>query len=163
MKKTKYYKGHRWTNEELKKLMKMWADGESVYDISDQLNCGKNAIQKMVVRLRKEGIPLERRRRGHVVGRSNKLWTQAEVEYLLRRRYEKATVEEIGMDLGRTWNAVNAMIQKLRSEDVSVPMMGQGVRRLWNPNTLKKFAVIEKNEETKIVDLDLKKQAVIAL
>ena len=156
MKKTKHYKGHRWTNGELKKLMKMWADSESVYNIANSLNCGTNAIQKMVVKLRKEGIPLERRRRGHAAGRSNTLWSQSEVEYLLRRRYEKATVEEIGMELSRTWNAVNAMIGKLRTEGVSVPMFGQGVRRLWDANSLKKLS-LEKEEETEIIDFDSKK------
>ena len=156
MKKTRFYKGHRWTNDELKKLMQLWAEGESVVYIADELNSSKYAIQKMVVKLRKEGIPLERRRRGHVAGRSNTLWTQAEAEYLVRRRYEKATIEEIASELGRSWSAVSGMTQNLRKEGVSVPMYGHGVRRLWNSDLIKKLA-IEKDDETAVIDLEARR------
>ncbi|MCK5602481.1 hypothetical protein KAR91_11440 [Candidatus Pacearchaeota archaeon] len=71
MKKTRHYKGHRWTTEELKTLMHMWANQETVEDIAKELNSTRYAISKMVVKLRLEGIPLERRGAGHVHGRSN--------------------------------------------------------------------------------------------
>lgn len=106
----------------------------------------------MVNKLRKNGIPLERRQRGHVAGRANTLWTQGEVEYLIRRRAEGATMDEIGIQLGRTPNAINGMISKLRSEDVPVAMLGQGVRRLWNADALK--AVFLQDPESSIIELN---------
>lgn len=141
MKQTEHNKGHRWTNEELKTLMNLWQNGNSTEEIATQLNSTKLAIGRMVVRLRKNGIPLARRTKGHVAGRSNKPWTQAEVEYLMRRRNEKATAEEIGNDLGRTPNAVHGMIQNLVHEGVSIAMQGQGVRKLWDANLLKSTMV----------------------
>ncbi len=43
-----------------------------------------------------------------------------------------ATTDEIAGELGRTFSSINAMIQKLRSEEVSVERFGQGVRRKWS-------------------------------
>lgn len=137
MKTTTHYKGHRWTDGEIKTLMSMWAQGYPPAEIAEALNATPFAIAKMVVRLRKSGIPLTRRKRGHVAGRSNQPWTQAEVEYLVRRRRERATMDEIATDLGRTPYGVAGMIQKLRGEDVQVPMYGMGVRRLWDPTSLR--------------------------
>lgn len=141
MKKTVHYTGHRWTDTELKVLMKKWAEGDALASIAESLNASTASVLKMVNKLRKNGIPLERRRKGHVAGRVNKLWTQGEVEYLVRRRREKATVDEIAVEIDRTWNSVNAMIQKLRNEHVPVAMLGNGVRRLWNADALKAVAM----------------------
>lgn len=157
MKTTIHYKGHRWTTAELKALMQLWAAEESVPDIALKLNASTAAILKMVGRLRKNGIPLKRRIRGHIAGRANQSWTQGEVEYLLRRRIEKATCEEIGEELGRTWSAINAMIQKLRSENVPVAMRGNGVRRLWNVHDLKAVAV--QAPESEVIELNAAKEA----
>lgn len=128
--------GHRWTQEELARLMRMWDEDKPLVEIAAELKVTAFAVNKIVLRLRKEGVPLRRRTNGHKYGRSNKLWSQAEIEYLFRRRKEKATAEEIGHELGRSVYAVNAMITKLRQEQVNVPMLGQGVRRLWSAELL---------------------------
>src|SRR3990167_11284606 len=101
--------GHRWSQEELIALMGDWAAGLSPQEIGIKLNVTPFAVPKMVVKLRKNGIPLTRRKRGHKTGRSNQLWTQAEVEYLIRRREDRATLDEIAADLERTHSAVNVM------------------------------------------------------
>lgn len=152
MTKTPHYKGHRWTTKELRTLMELWAAGAELEVIADTLNATTAAVAEMVQRMRKNGIPLERRRRGHIAGRSNKLWTQGEVEFLVRRRMEKATSEEIAMEIGRTWNAVSAMITKLRNESVPIAMRGQGVRRLWNAEALK--AVTVQAPEANVIELN---------
>jgi len=152
MKKTLHYTGHRWTTEELRLLMQMWASRESVSDIATKLEVTTASVLKMVGKLRSNGVPLERRTKGHVAGRSNKSWTQGEVEYLIRRREEKATCEEIGIELGRTWNAVNAMIGNLRKEHVPVAMRGHGVRRLWNVDSLKAVAI--QSGDCKIIEMN---------
>ena len=137
MKKTPHYKGHRWSQEEVVALMAMWADGKAPSEIADHLNVTPFAVAKMVVRMRANGIPLQRRTRGHVAGRSNKPWTHSEVEFLIRRRRDRATMDSIALDLGRTHYSVSAMIQKLQSEGVDVPMYGMGVRRLWDATSLR--------------------------
>lgn len=137
MKETIHYKGHRWTQEELVGLMAMWAEAKAPQEIADRLGVSAFAVAKMVVRLRKNGIPLERRRRGHPAGRANKPWTHAELEYLIRRRRERATLDEIALDLGRTHSAVHAMLSKMRADHVPVPMYGSGVRRLYDTNALR--------------------------
>lgn len=141
MKKTAHYTGHRWTETDLVLLMKLWADGRSLIEIAGTLNSSQTALLKQVQRMRKSGIPLERRKHGSIAGRTNKNWTQGEVEYLLRRRNEKGTSEDIAIELNRTPNAVDGMIQKLRKEDVPIKMRGNGVRRLWDAEVLKAVAV----------------------
>jgi biotin operon repressor len=153
MKKTTHYKGHRWTTDELRQLMLAWAAGDGLYAIADSLNVTLSAVLKMIQKLRKNGIPMQRRHGGHVAGRSYRSWTQGEVEYLIRRREEKATCEEIGVELGRTPNAVHGMIQKLRQEQVPVAMRGNGVRRLWNADELKAVAV--QSPDDHIIELDM--------
>lgn len=152
MKKTTHYKGHRWTTDELRLLMKLWSDDTPLEEIARQLNATEMAISKQVFRLRREGIPLERRINGHPIGMRNKAWTHADVQYLLRRRLDYATAEQIGVELGRTRPAVCAMIQNLRKEQVPVAMRGNGVRRQWDANLLKAFAVNQPTCET--VELD---------
>jgi biotin operon repressor len=141
MKKTIHYTGHRWSTAELRVLMQGWAAKASVSEIADQLHVSEFAVLKMVNKLRKNGIPLERRTKGNFAGRLWKLWTQGEVEYLVRRRAEKATTEEIAVELGRTVNGVFGMISKLRRENVPIAMRGCGVRRLWNADDLKGVAL----------------------
>lgn len=137
MKETLHYKGHRWTNEEIKSLMKFWVEEKTLTEIATELKVTQTALLKQIQRLRKNGIPLPRRRNGHITGVRNRNWTHGETEYLLRRRNEKATSEEIGAELGRTTNAVDGMIQQLRKENVGVAMRGCGVRRLWDAEGLK--------------------------
>lgn len=152
MKTTKHYKGHRWTTDELRTLMQFWANGQELSAIAEKLNVTTYAALKMVNRLRKNGIPLERRTKGHVAGRVNKPWTQGEVEYLVRRRAEMATSDEIATELRRTHQAISGMIAKLRSENVPVAMRGNGVRRLWNADSLK--AVSLQSPEANVIELD---------
>ena len=49
---------------------------------------------------------------------------------------------------------ISAMIQNLRKEDVPIAMRGSGVRRLWNPDTLR-IALLNSDEESvDVVRLD---------
>lgn len=141
MKKTTHYKGHRWTDAELTLLMKMWAEDDPLDEIANRLKSTKTACLKQIQRMRKAGVPLHKRRNGHAATVKYKNWTQGETEYLLRRRNDKATSEEIASELGRSPNAVDAMIQKLRKEEVPVAMRGSGVRRLWDAEWLKVVAL----------------------
>lgn len=129
--------GHRWTQDEFKRLIGYWLEGKELDEIAAIFKCTGKGINAMVGRLRREGIPLPRRTKGHRAGRSNTPWTSEEVEYLVRRRNEQITAEQIGNELGRSFLAVQAMIRVLRAEGVPVKMLGQGVRRLWNPEALK--------------------------
>ena len=128
--------GNRWDSDGIRNLMRLWSEGISVQSIAKQLKTSSYAISKMVVRLRQNGVPLARRKKGHVSGRSNQLWSQSEVEYLVRRRKDGVTAEQIGIDLGRTTNAVNAMISNLRMKNVPVGLLGNGCRKLWDSNIL---------------------------
>jgi biotin operon repressor len=141
MKKTTHYTGHRWTNGELKTLMKLWADQTPLNEIGKELNQSPASISKQIQKLRKNGIPLERRKNGHISQVVNKSWTQGEVEYLLRRREEKATSLEIATELNRSHHAIQAMILKLRQEGVNIAMRGNGVRRLWDAESLKAVSI----------------------
>ena len=138
MRETKFHHGHRWTDDKLKELMRLWDEGKTPDEIANSLGSTQNAVSKMVVRLRAQGVPLERRRRGHQVGqRAGKPWTQQEIEFLALRRMDGATSEEIGISLGRTHQAIAAMIAQLREREVPIAMRGGGVRRLWNADTLR--------------------------
>lgn len=147
MKKTTHYKGHRWTNDELRLIMKMWAEDVPLTEIAEATNSTTVAILCQVQRMRKNGIPLKRRDKGHVQGRTNTPWTQGEVEYLLRRRRERATSESIAIELNRSANAVDGMIGRLRREGLTVNMRGKGVRRLWDAESLRVLALDDIAEE----------------
>jgi biotin operon repressor len=127
----------RWTDAELKKLIGLWLGGVELDAIAQEFGSTRYAVNKVVGRLRRDGVPLPRRNAGHRAGRRNALWTQAEVEYLFRRRNEKATAEQIAEELDRSFLAVQGMIQKLRQDGVSVRMLGQGTRRLWDADALR--------------------------
>jgi biotin operon repressor len=150
MKTTKHYKGHRWTTDELKRLMQMWQAGSSLEEIGEVIHSTEYALLKMIQKMRAQGVPLKRRDRGRkraigqdrnaavVPGKNyGRLWTQADLEFVVRRRKENATAEEIAIELGRSVGGVNGIIQRLRAELVPVPMRGMGVRRLWNPSELR--------------------------
>lgn len=130
MKKVEH--GHRWTDAEMTQLIAMWCAHMPLQEIADFFKVSGFAVNKMITRMRQNGIPVPRRKAGHTPGRHNKPWTQEEVEYLVRRRGDKDTVEKIALDLGRTFQSVQAMVQKLRNEGVKVPMLGCGVRRKWS-------------------------------
>ncbi len=155
MKRTKHHHGHRWTDEELKELIRLWDNDVSPDQIANQLGSTVYAIDTMVVRLRQNGIPLKRKKGGHAYGqRAGKPWTQGEIEYLVRRRNERATGEEIARELGRTHSAIEGMVQALRRANVPIAMKGNGVRRLWDPDRLRATLVITKPEDTNIIRLD---------
>lgn len=129
--------GHRWTNEEMASLIRMWGDEIPQSDIAVALGVSIPAMNKVVTKLRNAGVPLKYRQKGAVAGRSNKPWSQSEVEYLMRRRTERISVSQIAAEMNRTPYALSAMIAKLREEGVHVAMLGQGVRKLWNPDLLR--------------------------
>lgn len=157
MKKTLFHTGHRWTTDQLRDLMKMWADEEPLETIANALHCSMSAINKQVLRLRESGVPMKKRTNGHKAGRANLPWTQGEVEYLLRRREERATCEAIAVDIGRSPYAVNAMIATLRKEQVPIAMRGSGVRRLWDADALKMVAT--QHGQCKFIELDMRTTA----
>lgn len=127
----------RWTEAEMRKLIGLWLAGKELDEIATEFQSTRYAINKLVGRLRRDGVPLPRRNAGHRAGRSNKLWTQAEVEFLIRRRNERATAEQIALELDRSFLAVQGMLQKLKNEGVDVRKFGQGKRRLWDAEQLK--------------------------
>lgn len=129
--------GHRWTDTELKKLIGLWLEGRELEDIAKEFNTTRFAINGAILRMRRDGIPIPRRNQGHKAGRRNQLWTPQETEYLVRRRNDKATAEQIAVELDRSFLAVQSMIRVLRGEGVPVKMLGNGARRLWNPQDLK--------------------------
>lgn len=127
----------RWTEAEIRKFIGMWLSGAELDGIAEHFGSTRYALNKLAGRLRRDGVPLPRRNAGHRAGRRNKLWTQSEVEFLIRRRNEQATAEQIALELDRSFLAVQGMIQKLRIEGVDVRVLGRGKRRLWDVETLK--------------------------
>jgi biotin operon repressor len=132
--------GHRWTDDELRLLIDGWESNVPANELASCLKVSAHALRKMTVRLRAAGVPLRRRAPGHIATRRNKLWSQSEVEYLLRRRDEGISSETIGSEMGRSFLAVQGMVAKLRRERVPVKMLGSGTRRLWNADALKALA-----------------------
>lgn len=128
---------HRWTEAQMREFIGMWIAGKELDHIAEHFKLSPRSISKMAMRLRRNGVPLPKRNPGHRAGRYNKPWTQEEVEYLIRRRNEKATAEQIADELDRTYNGVAAIIGKLRSEGVNVRLLGQGTRRLWSAEKLR--------------------------
>ena len=124
--------GHRWTNEELTHFTKLWLSKKTSLEVAKELKVSLSAVNKIAVRLRKNGFMLPYRRKGHQAGMNNKLWTQSEVEYLLRRREEGATSEEISSELDRTFYGVLGMLQSLRKHDINYKRIGSGKRKLWD-------------------------------
>ena len=144
----KFNYGNRWTMDKLTDLMRMWDSGKELDTIASELNSTPNAIRKVIQRLRKNGVPLIRRTKGRVSGRSSKYWSQGEVEYLVRRRKENATNEEISVELGRSECAIAGMVSNLRINDVPIPLKGYGMRRLYNTDSLKAISLIERGQTT---------------
>lgn len=127
---------HRWTTGELKELMRLWFSGADVGVIADQFAITPRGVNKQITRMRQNGIPLPRRKAGNQHGRAGKPWTQEEVEYLIRRRNERANAEIIANELNRSFMAVHGMVQALRKNGVDVTTFGQGRRKLWDPARL---------------------------
>lgn len=127
----------RWTEPEMRQFIGLWLAGTELDEIAKTFGSTRYALNKLAGRLRRDGVPLPRRNAGHRAGRRNKLWTQSEVEFLIRRRNEQATAEQIALELDRSFLAVQGMIQKLKIEGVDVRKFGQGKRRLWDAETLK--------------------------
>ena len=121
----------------MREFIGLWIGGEPTDKIAARFNVTTRSISKMAGRLRRDGIPLPKRQHGHIAGRHQKPWTQEEVEYLVRRRNERANAALIGGELDRTHSAVSAMIAKLRSEGVNVRLIGHGTRRLWSAESLR--------------------------
>jgi transposase len=127
---------HRWTEPELREFIGMYMRSVDVQTVANHFGVTVASCAKIAGRLRKEGVPLPRRTAGHIAGRRNQPWTQEEIEYLVRRRKDRATAEEIALELNRSFHGVQGMILTLRKEGVDVGMLGSGVRRLWSPERL---------------------------
>jgi len=141
MKETKHFTGHRWNDKEIKLLMELWQKDKTTSQIAKALNCSEYAILKQARRLRDLGIPLKKRKAGNKPDNASEKWTKGEIEYLIRRRNEKATNEEIGNELQRSWDAIQAMIYKLRNAGVSIAMRGNGVSRKYDIEAAKAMAL----------------------
>lgn len=135
---------HRWTDDELKQLISMWLQGADLDAIAHVFGISTYAVNKQVLRLRQNGVPLPRRTPGHRAGRFNMLWTPEEVEYVVRRRNEGGTYEVIASELGRTYNGINCLLTRLHKEGVPVKKVGKGKRRLWNSDRLRE-AIVGRN------------------
>jgi biotin operon repressor len=129
--------GHRWSEAEMRELIGMWLSDRPIEEMALRFGVRPRSIYKIAGRLRRDGVPLPKRKLGHVAGRHQKPWTQEEVEYLVRRRNERANAQQIAEELDRTHNAVSAMISKLRQEGVNVRLLGHGTRRLWSAERLR--------------------------
>lgn len=127
---------HRWTEEEMRELIGMWLSGKPVEEMALRFDVRPRSIMRLAGRIRREGVPLPKRG-GHIAGRRNKPWTQEEVEFLVRRRNERANAQQIADELDRSHCAVSAMISKLRQEGVNVRLLGQGTRKLWSASSLR--------------------------
>ncbi len=111
---------HRWTDDELKRLMSMWLRGDELDIIAVAFGITPRGVNRQIQRMRANGIPLPR-----------------QVEYLVRRRNDRASLEMIANELDRTFYAVQGMVEKLKQDGVLVRQFGQGRRRLWDPERLK--------------------------
>lgn len=109
-------------------------------ELAIEFKSTRYALLRQIQRLRQEGIPLKRRTKGNKADRAQQPWSQGEAEYLLRRRNERATAEEISLELGRSVMSIQGMIQKLIKEGVPIAMRGNGVPRKWDPENLKAVA-----------------------
>ena len=135
--KDKMVHGHRWTDEELKRFIGEWLSGKETSEIAAAFGVSIAACNKIALRIRKEGIALPYKKRGHVAGRTNMAWKQEEVEYVIRRRAEGATNDEIASELDRTIYSILGILQKLREDGVSYQRNGGGRKRLWNSEKLR--------------------------
>ncbi len=132
---------HRWTETELRELIAAWLRQETLTCIAAKFGVTRHAITKQVTRMRNEGVPLPRRTPGNSAGRNYQLWTQEEIEYLVRRRREFVNVENIAVELNRTILAVQGMIQKLRKEGIDLTKYQRGRQRLWSADSLRNAIV----------------------
>lgn len=133
--------GHRWTTEEVIDFMSRWNRGDSIPEMAEHFGCSRYGINKQVTRLRRDGVYLARRTKGRGgedsgALRSQQLWTSEETEYLIRRRHNRASIEEIAVELGRSVYAINGMVQQLRKSGVKVPIYGSGQRKLWDADEI---------------------------
>lgn len=148
---------HRWTDAEMRQFIGMWIGGDSIEKIAETFGVSRHGVNKFAGRCRREGIPLPRRKAGHVAERRNCPWTQEEVEFLIRRRSDGANADKIGEELGRSYLAVQGMVRKLIAEGVPMPMMGSGVRRLWSADkariAIAGRGVVSESDKTNVVHL----------
>jgi transposase len=127
---------NHWKESELRELIALCLQGKETREIAEHFKTTSSNISKMITRLRAEGIPIPRRTAGHKANRHNTPWTQEEVEYVVRRRNERATSEQISIELNRTFYGVQGLILKLRKEGVDIQALGSGQRRLWSVERL---------------------------
>lgn len=134
MKKPKH---HRWTVPQLQQLICDWCAGMNLDAMCEKYGATRFAINKQILRMRQEGVSIPRRNAGHLPEQRDKPWTQSEIEYLVRRRNDRITAEQIGIELGRTFLGIQNMIRVLRKEGVPIQMLGNGTRKQWCAERLK--------------------------
>lgn len=132
----------RWTTQEMMSFVADWNLGTDIGEMAQKYDVSPTTIRKRVLRLRQDGVPLPHRRAGHIAGRYNDPWTQADVEYVVRRRKEGISNAAIAVELGRTFCAVQGIVSQLRKEGV-VEKLGSGRKRLWNFDAIKAAAVMD--------------------
>lgn len=131
-------KGRRYTNKQLQTLIGMWLRDVSTEEICQHFGIQPTGLNKLVLRLRANGVPLPLRKRGHKPDRYNKPWTQEEVETVVRMRNEKRSTADIADAVDRSFYGVQALILRLRNvEGVPVLSLGGGMRKLWDPQRLR--------------------------
>ena len=134
---------HRWTTDELMRLVAHWQSGVSIEEIIEAFNISRSALRMQILRLRQQGVPLDKRRAGNMAGKYAAPWTQSDCEYLMRRRKEGATAEQIATELNRTHSAVQGMVASLRKNGAEIECKGGGRRRLWDVSQLHAMVVMD--------------------
>ena len=129
--------GHRWTTKELQKLIGMWLREMEVKDICKHFQIAPTGLNKLIQRLRKNGVPLPLRKKGHKPDRYNKPWTQEEVETVVRMRNAGSSTSDIADALERSFYGAQGMILRLKNEDIPIKSFGSGMRKLWDPQRLR--------------------------
>lgn len=136
-------RGHRWTDEELKKLIYLWIDGTPIPDVATAFCTTVYAIEKQVVRMRKLGVPLPHRTVGQKIGARNRPWTPEDIVYVVRRRKARISSEQIASELGRTRYSIQAIIRRINQAQIPIQMLGSGNRRFWNPDNIRALLISE--------------------
>lgn len=113
---------HKWTSDELRRLMEMWEAGSPTARIAAALRVTRIAVKSAVANLRKQGVTLTHRGPGGRLGATARRWTREEITHLMRRRAEWASAATIGSELDRTPNAIRVQSAYLRGRGVPVPL-----------------------------------------
>lgn len=135
----KHKHGHKWTDNEIEQLLDLWISDKTKEEIANEMNTTIAALNCFTKRLRKQGVPFPRRKAGHKRGISNRYWTQEDVDYLMRRRMQGISHEQIAKELDKTFLSVQSMTHKIRREGINFALrFASGQKKLWNPKLFTK-------------------------